>query len=100
VPNIELSPVRDGKNANAFAFVEAAIKQRPKLGALTFGIPAVLTVTKRKNALFGSALFFIAAATAKAGIELMPSAMPLSLTCTKTLSPRRSRRRSRKSPIS
>src|SRR6202790_2308594 len=69
LPHIQLGPVRQGEYADAFAGILARVVERPKLGTLILGVPAMLRRTKRKHALFGTALFFVAAAAAEGRIE-------------------------------
>ena len=52
-PDIELGPIRERKNANAFALVDAGVKDIPKLWPLVFGVPLPLAVPEGVNTLFG-----------------------------------------------
>ena len=71
VPDIELSPVGEGEDADAFAGVDARVIDVPQLGALVFGVPLAGTVTEGEDALFGAGFFFIAAGPSEGGVEAM-----------------------------
>ena len=68
-PNIQLRPVREGKHANAFAFVEARIEDVPQFRPLILGIPLSLRIAERIDAFLGPRFLFVAARAAECRIE-------------------------------
>src|SRR5580698_10037101 len=69
LPDIELSPIGQREDANAFTLALAGIIDIPEFRTLIFRIPALVGGTKRKDALLGAGLFLIAACAAECDIE-------------------------------
>ena len=69
LPDVELRPVGEREDADAFVFANLRVVEAPELRPLVFRIPAVELVAKRKHPLLGPALFFVAAGTAEGGVE-------------------------------
>src|ERR1700676_4173309 len=69
LPDIELGPVRQRKHAQALSGALAGVVERPELGALLLGVPAVLGGAERKNALLGTTLLLVAPRAAEGRIE-------------------------------
>src|SRR5207237_89588 len=69
LPDIELGPVRDRENADAFALVLAGIVEVPQLRPLVLRVPAMIGRPKGKDALLRAALFLVAPRTAERGVE-------------------------------
>jgi hypothetical protein len=71
VPDVQLRPIGEREDANAFARTDAAVEQAPQLGALVLWIPLPGTVAKGEDALLGARLLFIAARASKGRIKAM-----------------------------
>lgn len=71
LPDIEFGPIGEGEDADALAFVDLAVVDIPKFGALIFGIPAVIFVTEGVDPFLGARLFLITPSTTEGGIELV-----------------------------
>ena len=71
LPNVELGPVRDRKDADALALADLAVVDVPQLGALVFGVPSMVFVAEGVDTFFGTRLFFVATGTAERGVELV-----------------------------
>src|ERR1700704_4626102 len=69
LPDIELGPVRQRKHANTLPGALAGVVERPELGALLLGVPAVLGGAERKNALLGATRLLGAPRAAERRIE-------------------------------
>ena len=70
LPDVELGPVGERKDADAFALVDLGVVEVPQLGPLVLGIPAVELIAEGEDALLGPRLFFVAAGAAEGGVEL------------------------------
>ena len=68
LPHIQLGPVRKWKHANAFALIDAAVKQGPKLGTLVLRIPLTEGIAEREDPFLRSRLLLIAARAAKSRV--------------------------------
>src|SRR6516164_6463793 len=64
-PDIELSPVREWKNADVFALIDAGVKDVPKFRPLIFGIPLAVGVAEGVDAFLGARFFLVAARSAE-----------------------------------
>ncbi len=69
LPHIELCPIRERENAQAFAGVNAGVKDVPKFGALIARVPLATLIAKGKDTLFGAGAFFVAARATDSSIE-------------------------------
>src|SRR5579871_3511156 len=69
VPDVELGPVGERKDTDAFAGANAAVEERPKLWTLIFGIPLARGVAEGEDPLLGARFFFIAACAAEGCVE-------------------------------
>ena len=69
VPDIELGPVGEREDADAFAGADAAVEEGPQFGALVFRIPLASGVAEGEDALLGAGFFFVAARAAKGSVE-------------------------------
>src|SRR5258708_23619031 len=69
VPDVELSPVGQWEDADAFARADAAIEEAPQFGALSLRIPLARAVAEGEDAFLGARLFFVAARAAKRGVK-------------------------------
>ena len=69
VPDVELGPVGEREDANAFAGADAAVEEVPQLGALVFGVPLAGGVAEGEDALLGAGFFFVAARSAEGCVE-------------------------------
>src|SRR5262252_6253730 len=69
LPDVELSPVADGKNAHVLALRHAGVVEIPQLGTLVLRIPLTELVAEREDALFRSRLLLVAARPADGGVE-------------------------------
>jgi len=65
LPDVELGPIGERKNSKAFTFVLAGIINIPQLWTLILWVPTMIGGTKRKDALLGAGLLFIAASAAE-----------------------------------
>ena len=68
LPDVEFGPVRERKNANAFALVRSRVEQVPNLRALVLGVPLAARIAEGIDALLGARFFFIAARAAKSRV--------------------------------
>ena len=68
-PNIQLRPIRQRKDADAFALIEARIEDVPQLRTLILRIPLSHGIAERVDPLLGARLFFVAARPTECGIE-------------------------------
>src|SRR5664279_1241431 len=64
LPDVELGPVGDGKDAQVLARMQVGVVEVPALGPLVLRIPLAEAVTKREHALLGTRLLFVAAGAA------------------------------------
>ena len=69
VPDVELGPVGEREDADAFAGIDAAVEEVPELGALVLGVPLAGVVAEGKDALLGARFFFVAACSAECCVE-------------------------------
>src|SRR5947209_1549977 len=69
LPHVELGPVGQREDSDAFAFGLADIVQRPQLGPLALGVPPVVLVAEAEDALLGSALLLVAPGAAERRVE-------------------------------
>ena len=69
VPDVELGPIRQRKNADAFAAALAAIIDAPWLGALALRIPQMIGAAKGEHTFLGTRCLLVAAGAAECGIE-------------------------------
>ena len=69
VPDVELGPVGEREDADAFAGPDAAVKERPELGALILGVPLAGGVAEGEDALLGAGFLFVAARAAEGCVE-------------------------------
>src|SRR5258708_7247848 len=69
LPDVEVGQIGEGKNSKAFTFVLARIINIPELWTLILWVPTMIGGTKRKDALLGAGLLFIAASAAECNIE-------------------------------
>ena len=51
------------------AWLQLVVEQRPKLGALGFGLPLAKTVAVAEDALFGAGFFFVSTCTANQRVK-------------------------------
>src|SRR3954470_5493861 len=69
LPDIQLGPVADWKNADVFALVHTRVVKAPKFRSLVLGIPLAKLIAEGKNTFFGARFFLIAPRSSDAGIE-------------------------------
>ncbi len=69
VPDVELGPVGEREDADAFAGVDAGVVEVPELGALVLGVPLAGSVAEGEDAFLGAGFFFVAAGSAEGGVE-------------------------------
>jgi len=69
LPDIELGPIRERKDAQAFARMNARVENVPEFGTLIARVPLAALIAKRKDAFFGAGTFFVAARAPDSGIE-------------------------------
>ena len=69
LPDIEFGPVGNREHAKVLAGLQAGVKQRPELRALSLGLPLAEAVAVRKDTLLGSGFFFVAARAADQRVE-------------------------------
>ena len=69
LPDVELRPVRQREDADAFAGADAAVEQRPQFRPLVFRIPLAFGVAQREDALLRARSFFVAPRPAKCRVE-------------------------------
>src|SRR4051812_17912519 len=69
LPHVELGPVGQREHADALAPALADIVQRPQLGPLALGVPAVVFVAEAEDALLGPALLLVPAGAAERRVE-------------------------------
>ena len=71
LPDIQFSPVGQGEYPNRFAFINFAVVDIPQFWTLIFGVPAMVLVAERINALFSARLFFVTTGATKCGVKLI-----------------------------
>src|SRR5690606_37428131 len=69
LPDIELGPVGQREDADRFSPIDAGVVDPPHLRALVLGVPAVMAVAEREDALLGPALFLVAARAAEGRVK-------------------------------
>ena len=69
LPDVELGPVGERKDADALALVLARVVEAPELRALLLRVPAVLRRAEREDALLGARLLLVAARAAERRVE-------------------------------
>jgi hypothetical protein len=69
LPDVELGPVRQRKDADRFARVLARVVEPPELGPLRLRVPAVLGAAEREDALLGARLLLVAPGAAEGRVE-------------------------------
>ena len=69
VPDVELGPVGEREDADAFAGGDAGVVEVPELGALVLGVPLAGLVAEGEDALLGAGFFFVAARAAEGRVE-------------------------------
>ena len=65
----KLGPVAEREDPDRLPGLLVGVVKRPELGTLALGVPAVLGITEREHALFGSAALFVAASAAERDVE-------------------------------
>jgi len=71
LPDIELGPVGDGEDADAFVGFDVGVVEVPELGALSLWVPAMTGGAEGEDPLLGTAFFFVTAGAAKDCIKAM-----------------------------
>ena len=69
LPDIELGPVRDRKDADAFALGLVRVVEVPQFGALLLRVPAVIATPEAEDALLRATFFLVTARAAEGGVE-------------------------------
>ena len=69
MPDVELGPVGEREDADAFAGGDAGVVEVPELGALVLGVPLAGLVAEGEDALLGAGFFFVAACSAEGCVE-------------------------------
>ena len=69
LPDVELGPVGERKNADGFALVHAAVKEVPQLRPLILGVPLPEGIAEGIDPLLGARLLFVAARAAESRVE-------------------------------
>ena len=70
LPHVDLGPVREREDADAFARSNAAVQQVPQLRPLVLGIPLALRVAQREDPLLGARSLLVAPSAAERGVEI------------------------------
>ena len=69
LPDVELGPVRQRKDADGFAGPHARVVEPPEFGPLVLRIPGMRRRAEREDALLGAGLFFVAPRAAEGRVE-------------------------------
>jgi hypothetical protein len=69
VPDVELGPVGEGEDADAFAGGDAGVVEVPEFGALVFGVPLAGFVAEGEDAFLGAGFFFVATGSTEGCVE-------------------------------
>src|SRR5688500_12414502 len=70
LPDVDLGPVGEREDADAFPRLQPAVQQVPGLGTLAFRIPLAVRVADREYALLGARALFVAAGAADGGVKV------------------------------
>ncbi len=70
VPDVQLGPVGERKDADALALIEAAVVQVPEFGPLVLGVPLAEGVAEAVDALLGARFLFVAPRAAEGRVEV------------------------------
>lgn len=70
LPDVDLCPITQGKDAEVFAHLFFAVEDVPEFGTLVFGVPLAEFVAVREEAFFGAGFFFVATGASDGGVEL------------------------------
>ena len=68
LPHIELGPVADREDTNAFVLVDSTVVQTPQFRTLIFWIPTMVLVPEAKDSFLGPRLLFVSASSSECGI--------------------------------
>ena len=71
LPDIEFRPVRQRKDADAFALVHTAVVKAPQFGSLVLWIPTMIRIAERVDTFLRSRLLFVTTCSAEGRIELV-----------------------------
>ena len=71
LPDVQLRPVGEREDADAFPLMNTGVVDIPQLRALVLGVPLVEFVAEGEDALFGTALFLVAAGATEGSVELI-----------------------------
>src|SRR5579862_5778606 len=68
-PDVQLRPIREWKDSNALAFIQAGIENVPQLRPLILGVPLAQRIAEGVDALLGPRFLLVAARAAERRIE-------------------------------
>ena len=70
VPDVQLGPVGKREDADALAFIDAAVVEVPEFGTLILGVPLAEGVAEGVDTLLGARFLFVAACAAEGRVEV------------------------------